>query len=141
MLNQILISYIRENKTKYPGFLENCQKLAYQWDESMNVAEFTDEAMTKIKAHYPVGRKQVYTKKQDKKTSGKPRSTPRPRPAKDTWNQTVEEIRSSGNETWINLLDAKLELFGRLTPCQAKARKKKLAEDWEAFCKNCGGLR
>ena len=56
-------------------------------------------------------------------------------PKSDTWKKTVEEIRSSGNEAWNELLDLKLDLITRLTPCQAKARKKKIIQDWQAWKK------
>lgn len=67
---------------------------------------------------------------------------PRSKTSKGAWNKIVEEIHSSGNETWINLLKLKQKQMERLTPCQVKARKKKLAEDWEAFkSAHCASLK
>ena len=110
-------------------YLEDCRRLADEWEDDNNRAVISEDNVRWIKNKW----NKKSAPEQTLRKPSVPAKSVAKSPKSDTWKKTVEEIRSSGNETWNEVLDLKLKVFSRLTPCQAKARKKKIIQDWTDY--------
>lgn len=92
-------------------YLKDCEDSAWLW--TCDTVIYDDKALAQLKARW------------------------KPQPVQNEWEKTVEEINQLGGEhgrIWREVLEVKKALISKLSPCQKKARRKKIIQDWKKYC-------